>query len=96
MKGLPVTIRLLDPPLHEFLPNKEDLLVEVTKLQILDPQSPELKSKEQLLKKVRQLDEFNPMLGHRGTPSWNDLSRDLRNASESHFLCKYNPRRQRY
>ncbi|MEH7083306.1 pyruvate, phosphate dikinase [Neobacillus drentensis] len=66
MKGLPVTIRLLDPPLHEFLPNKEDLLVEVTKLQILEPQSSELKSKEQLLKKVRQLDEFNPMLGHRG------------------------------
>jgi pyruvate,orthophosphate dikinase len=66
MQGLPVTIRLLDPPLHEFLPDKEELLVEVTKLQILDPQSPELKKKEQLLKKVRQLDEFNPMLGHRG------------------------------
>ncbi|MCM3571480.1 pyruvate, phosphate dikinase [Neobacillus mesonae] len=66
MQGLPVTIRLLDPPLHEFLPNKEELLVEVTKLQILEPKSEELKQKEQLLKKVRQLDEFNPMLGHRG------------------------------
>lgn len=66
MQGFPVTIRLLDPPLHEFLPDKEELLVEVTKLQILDPQSEELKQKEQLLKKVRQLDEFNPMLGHRG------------------------------
>jgi pyruvate,orthophosphate dikinase len=66
MQGFPVTIRLLDPPLHEFLPNKEELLVEVTKLQILDPQSEELKKKELLLKKVRQLDEFNPMLGHRG------------------------------
>lgn len=66
MQGLPVTIRLLDPPLHEFLPDKEELLVEITKLQILDPQSKELKKKEALLKKVRQLDEFNPMLGHRG------------------------------
>jgi pyruvate,orthophosphate dikinase len=66
MQGFPVTIRLLDPPLHEFLPDKEELLVEVTKLQILDPASPELKKKELLLKKVRQLDEFNPMLGHRG------------------------------
>jgi pyruvate, orthophosphate dikinase len=66
MQGFPVTIRLLDPPLHEFLPDKEELLVEVTKLQILDPSSPELKKKELLLKKVRQLDEFNPMLGHRG------------------------------
>lgn len=66
MQGYPVTIRLLDPPLHEFLPDKEELLVEVTKLQILDPTSPELKKKELLLRKVRQLDEFNPMLGHRG------------------------------
>ncbi|NHM29474.1 pyruvate, phosphate dikinase [Neobacillus terrae] len=66
MQDLPVTIRLLDPPLHEFLPDKEELLVEVTKLQITDPQSSQLKEKEQLLKKVRQLDEFNPMLGHRG------------------------------
>jgi len=66
MQGLPVTIRLLDPPLHEFLPDKEELLVEVTKLQILNPASPELKKKELLLKKVRQLDEYNPMLGHRG------------------------------
>ncbi|HYK71600.1 MAG TPA: pyruvate, phosphate dikinase [Pseudoneobacillus sp.] len=66
MQGHPVTIRLLDPPLHEFLPDKEELLIEVTKLQILQPDSPELRQKEHLLKKVRQLDEFNPMLGHRG------------------------------
>lgn len=66
MQGNPVTIRLLDPPLHEFLPDKEELLVEVTKLQITDPKSEERKEKELLLKKVRQLDEFNPMLGLRG------------------------------
>lgn len=66
MEGLPVTIRLLDPPMHEFLPDKEELLVEVTKLQILSPDSEELKEKEYLLKKVNQLAEFNPMLGLRG------------------------------
>ncbi len=66
MQGYPVTIRLLDPPLHEFLPDKEELLVEVTRLQILNPQAEELQYKEKLLKKVRQLAEFNPMLGHRG------------------------------
>lgn len=66
MEGNPVTIRLLDPPLHEFLPDKEELLVDVTKLQIIEPNSSELAEKEALLKKVRQLDEFNPMLGHRG------------------------------
>ncbi|UOQ94713.1 pyruvate, phosphate dikinase [Halobacillus shinanisalinarum] len=66
MQGHPITIRLLDPPLHEFLPDKEELLVDVTKLQILDPKSKELKEKEDLLRKVRLLDESNPMLGHRG------------------------------
>jgi pyruvate,orthophosphate dikinase len=66
MQGHPVTIRLLDPPLHEFLPDKEELLVEVTKLQMTNSNSEELKEKEHLLRKVRQLDEFNPMLGHRG------------------------------
>lgn len=66
MQGNPVTIRLLDPPLHEFLPDKEELLVEVTKLQMTGSNAEELKDKEQLLRKVRQLHEFNPMLGHRG------------------------------
>ena len=66
MQEHPVTIRLLDPPLHEFLPDKEHLIVEVAKLQLTEPESPELKEKELLLKKVKQLDESNPMLGHRG------------------------------
>jgi len=67
MDGLPVNIRLLDPPLHEFLPNMEDLVVEITKLQ-MQPDRDEvlLAEKESLLKKVRALHEFNPMLGHRG------------------------------
>ncbi|WP_048600311.1 pyruvate, phosphate dikinase [Rubeoparvulum massiliense] len=66
MEGLPVTVRLLDPPLHEFLPDFEDLLVEITKLQITAPQSEELKELEQMMRKVRQLKEMNPMLGNRG------------------------------
>ncbi len=66
MAGFPVTIRLLDPPLHEFLPKFEDLLVEVTLLKERkgDPQL--LKEKEELLRSVRTHQEFNPMLGHRG------------------------------
>ncbi|OAT85803.1 pyruvate, phosphate dikinase [Desulfotomaculum copahuensis] len=66
MEGLPVTIRLLDPPLHEFLPNAEELLVEITRLRLTGGDPAELKAKESLLKKVRALSEFNPMLGHRG------------------------------
>ena len=66
MAGFPVTIRLLDPPLHEFLPSKEELLVEITKLQCLNGDPALIAEKEALLKKVESLSEFNPMLGHRG------------------------------
>lgn len=66
MEGLPVTIRLLDPPLHEFLPNAEELLVEITRLRLTGGDPAGLRAKEALLKKVRALSEFNPMLGHRG------------------------------
>jgi pyruvate,orthophosphate dikinase len=66
MNGLPVNIRLLDPPLHEFLPNMEELVVEVTKMQAEKVHPQQYVAKEALLKKVRALHEFNPMLGHRG------------------------------
>jgi pyruvate,orthophosphate dikinase len=66
MEGLPVTIRLLDPPLHEFLPNAEELMVEITRLRLTGGDPGELQRQEELLKKVRALSEFNPMLGHRG------------------------------
>jgi len=66
LEGLPVTIRLLDPPLHEFLPNLEELLVEVTALKERGSQNQILREKESLLRQVRALHEFNPMLGHRG------------------------------
>ncbi|KPL00280.1 MAG: pyruvate phosphate dikinase [candidate division Zixibacteria bacterium SM23_73_2] len=66
MKGFPVTIRTLDPPLHEFLPKKEELLVEITELRMKNEEPEKLKEKEELLARVEELSEFNPMLGHRG------------------------------
>jgi pyruvate,orthophosphate dikinase len=66
MEGLPVTIRLLDPPLHEFLPSLEQLLVETTELRLTSgTTSPEYKEKEAMLRRVQQLHEQNPMLGLR-------------------------------
>ncbi|QFT68616.1 Pyruvate, phosphate dikinase [Labrenzia sp. THAF35] len=58
MHGLPVTIRLLDPPLHEFLPKSEEELADVAKAMGADP--------ELLRDRALALEEFNPMLGHRG------------------------------
>ena len=66
MHGLPVTIRLLDPPLHEFLPNYESVLVETIELRITGKDPARLAQQEALLAKIRELHEFNPMLGHRG------------------------------
>ncbi len=66
MAGLPVIIRLLDPPLHEFLPNAEELVIEITTMKLTGGASAEIVAKEALLRKVRGLSEFNPMLGHRG------------------------------
>ena len=66
MDGLPVTIRLLDPPLHEFLPRYTDLLEEHTRLDALRINPARLRELEEIMVKVRALQEFNPMLGHRG------------------------------
>jgi len=79
MNGFPVTIRTLDPPLHEFLPKREDLMVDIARL----PRATAAQKKEmakryrltvaqlkngmpELLRRVEELHEFNPMLGHRG------------------------------
>src|SRR5581483_4657791 len=81
MDGFPVVIRTLDPPLHEFLPKRENLMVDVAKL----PHAGSKEKKEmaqtygvsvgelkkhlpELLSRVEELHEFNPMLGHRGCP----------------------------
>ena len=66
MGGRPVTVRLIDPPLHEFLPAHTDLLVEVTEMRCKNPNDPALKAKEVLLAKVQEMHEANPMLGLRG------------------------------
>ncbi len=66
MDGLPVIIRLIDPPLHEFLPRYEDLLVEVTELRLKGDEPEKLAEKEALLKAVAAMREANPMLGLRG------------------------------
>ena len=67
MHGNPVTIRTIDPPLHEFLPRREDLMVELAQLKV-NPRKNKAKiaEVETLLARVNQLSEFNPMLGHRG------------------------------
>ena len=66
MQGYPVTIRLLDPPLHEFLPKREDLMVDIARLEVTGENSKELTEKKKLLSRVEELHEFNPMLGLRG------------------------------
>ncbi|MEM4590959.1 MAG: pyruvate, phosphate dikinase [Nitrososphaerota archaeon] len=66
MKGLPVTVRLLDLPLHEFLPSEAQLLVEIQELRSRGALQKEIDEKVKVLNKVRQLQEHNPMIGHRG------------------------------
>jgi pyruvate,orthophosphate dikinase len=76
MDGFPVTIRLLDPPLHEFLPRHEDLLGRITDLKLrlkeaadletMDRLIDEINEAETILDRVERLSEVNPMLGHRG------------------------------
>ncbi|MGD1155101.1 MAG: pyruvate, phosphate dikinase [Terriglobia bacterium] len=66
MDGLPVTIRTLDPPLHEFLPKREELMVEIAILEARRKKSPKTARLKKLLEVVEGLHEFNPMLGLRG------------------------------
>jgi len=67
MHGEPVTIRTIDPPLHEFLPKREDLMVKIARMETTgDTSSKDYAETSRLLHRVEQLHEFNPMLGHRG------------------------------
>ncbi|MCU1336280.1 MAG: pyruvate phosphate dikinase [Bryobacterales bacterium] len=79
MDGLPVVIRTLDPPLHEFLPKREDLMVDIAKLPHAGGKEKKAMSEKynvkvgdlkkqlpELLKRIEELHEMNPMLGHRG------------------------------
>jgi pyruvate,orthophosphate dikinase len=64
MAGLPVTIRLLDPPLHEFLPNATDLALEIERARTERPH--DVRRLQRVYARVRELEETNPMLGTRG------------------------------
>ena len=79
MAGFPVVIRTIDPPLHEFLPKRENLMVDIAKLPFVDTKEKKRMAEEykiefknlkkelpELLHRVEELHEFNPMLGHRG------------------------------
>jgi pyruvate,orthophosphate dikinase len=66
MAGLPVIIRTLDPPLHEFLPKREELMVEIATLEGTKSKSPKLPKLRKILEVVNELHEFNPMLALRG------------------------------
>jgi pyruvate,orthophosphate dikinase len=66
MAGLPVTIRLLDPPLHEFLPHYDEVLEELVYLKATGGNPARIGELEDLMGKIKSLMEFNPMLGHRG------------------------------
>ena len=68
MDGLPVVIRLIDPPLHEFLPNYADVLVDVTRMEAtgVPADDPKFVAAREVLRAVEALREQNPMLGLRG------------------------------
>jgi pyruvate,orthophosphate dikinase len=66
MDGKPVIMRLIDPPMHEFLPPREELIEEVATLRCTDPDSEELSEAERMLEVVNSLWEVNPMMGLRG------------------------------
>jgi pyruvate, orthophosphate dikinase len=66
MDGFPVTVRLIDPPLHEFLPMKDELLAAVTRADTKGQTDPDIEEKRRFLKKILEIEEQNPMLGLRG------------------------------
>jgi len=66
MEGLPVTIRTLDPPLHEFLPKKEDVLKQLQETEADSGKADEVVRLKKLIDRIDNLHEQNPMLGHRG------------------------------
>src|SRR6266550_2621426 len=66
MHGLPVIIRLIDPPLHEFLPNYDEQLVKVTTMRLKKAPKKKLEAEETLLRAIESMREQNPMLGLRG------------------------------
>ncbi|MGB5105310.1 MAG: pyruvate, phosphate dikinase [Candidatus Zixiibacteriota bacterium] len=66
MEGLPVTIRTLDPPLHEFLPKEEEVHKQIAELTGVPDKAEEIERLKKILERISQLHEQNPMMGHRG------------------------------
>ena len=66
MEGLPVTIRTLDPPLHEFLPKEEEVHKQIAELTGVADKAEEIERLKKILERISQLHEQNPMMGHRG------------------------------
>jgi pyruvate, orthophosphate dikinase len=66
MDGLPVTVRLLDPPLHEFLDSPRELEIEITRMELTGGDTREIAAKRKLLREIDAMAEMNPMLGLRG------------------------------
>lgn len=66
MQGLPVTIRTIDPPLHEFLPDKQEIIKEIEQMRAAGAWEDDIRAKEKILARIKELEEFNPMMGHRG------------------------------
>ena len=85
MDGLPVTIRLLDPPLHEFLPKREELMVEIAVLEATKPRSPKLSKLRKLLRRVEELARIQSHAWTSRLPLRNHLSRDHRDAGACHL-----------
>ena len=84
MKGLPVTVRLLDPPLHEFLPNLTEQSLKVQALELTGGDAAQLAAERKTLSEVRALHEQNPMLGTRGCRLGHALPRDPGHAGSRH------------
>ncbi len=94
MKGFPVTIRTLDPPLHEFLPKREDLLVEIKELELTKPRSPKLKELRTVLARVEELHETEPHARPPWLPSRHHLPGDHRDAGARHHRGRLQLKKQ--
>jgi len=84
MGSYPVVIRLIDPPLHEFLPSHDELLEEVTRLEAIGGDTAELAEKKKLLAAVRSMREFQPYAGSQGLPVGVGHAGDYRDAGACH------------
>jgi len=84
MDGLPVIIRLIDPPLHEFMPEHDEIFAEVIEMRVKG-QTDGLAEKEALLAAIESMHESNPMMGHARCSPEHDDARHCQNAGTGHL-----------